>query len=223
MPNTPIWGEGRERLSLPVLDGDANADVCVVGLGGAGLSCVGELVRLGLSVVAIDAVDVAAGAAGRNGGFLVGGMAMFHHDAVERFGRARAATIYRATLDELERIAAETPNAVRRTGSLRIAANPEEEADCERQLAAMTADGLPVERYQGGEGRGLLFGRDAAFDPAARCATLAAAAVAAGARLYSKTPAIRVDTECVRTPYGNVRASHVVVAIDGGLERVFPE
>ena len=223
MLNTPIWGEGHDRLSLPALEGDAAADVCVIGLGGAGLACVTELVGRGMSVIGIDAVDIAAGAAGRNGGFLMGGMAMFHHDAVEQFGRSRAATIYRATLDELERIAAETPEAVRRTGSLRIAASPDEQADCERQLEAMTADGLPVERYEGSEGSGLLFPRDAAFDPAWRCSLLAARAIAAGARLYSRTPAIGVDTECVRTPYGEVHAAHVVVAVDGGLERVFPE
>lgn len=223
MLNAPIWGEGRDRPLLPILDGDVAADVCVIGLGGAGLACVTELVRRGLSVVGVDAVDVAAGAAGRNGGFLMGGMAMFHHDAVEQFGRSRAATIYRATLDELERIAAETPAAVRRTGSLRIAASREEEWDCERQLEAMQADELPVERYEGPEGCGLLFPRDAAFDPAARCAMLAAAAAGAGARLYSRTPALDIDTGCVRTPYGEVRASHVVVAVDGGLERVFPE
>ena len=223
MLNTPIWGEDRERLSLPMLEGDAAADVCVIGLGGAGLACVTELVRRGSSVVGIDAVDVAAGAAGRNGGFLMGGMAMFHHDAVERFGRSRAAAIYRATLDELERIAAETPDAVRRTGSLRIAATRDEETDCERQFEAMEADELPVERYDGPEGRGLLFPRDAAFDPAARCAMLTTAAAGCGARLYSRTPALAIDTGSVRTPYGEVRASHVVVAVDGGLERVFPE
>lgn len=223
MLNTSIWEEGNDRLSLPALEGNATADVCVIGLGGAGLACVTELVARGLSVIGIDAVDVAAGAAGRNGGFLMGGMAMFHHDAAGQFGRSRAATIYRATLDELERIAAETPEAVRRTGSLRIAASVEEQADCDRQLQAMIADGLPVERYEGPEGHGLSFPRDAAFDPARRCGILAARACAAGARLYSRTPAIGVDTGCVRTPYGEVRATHVVVAVDGGLERVFPE
>ena len=223
MLNTPIWGEERERPALPMLEGDVTADVCVVGLGGSGLACVTELVGRGAHVVGIDAVQVASGAAGRNGGFLMGGMSIFHHDAVARFGGTRAASIYRATLDELERIAAETPRAVRRTGSLRIAASTDEEADCGRQFDAMVKDALPVERYDGPEGHGLLFPRDAAFDPAMRCSLLATAATAAGARLYSRTPALSVDTGCVRTPYGNVRASHIVVAVDGGLERVFPE
>src|SRR5262249_17004985 len=120
MTNTPIWGEDSAAISLPTLNGDVAADVCVVGLGGSGLACVGESLRLGASVVGIDAVGISAGAAGRTGGFLMGGVAMFPHVAADRFGRERSSSIYRATLDELERIAEETPGAVRRTGSLRI-------------------------------------------------------------------------------------------------------
>ena len=223
MTNTPIWGQDSAEISLPALDRDLTADVCVVGLGGSGLACVSELLRLGASVVGIDAVGVSAGAAGRNGGFLMGGMAMFHHVAVERFGRERARAIYRATLDELERVAGETPSAVRRTGSLRIAASAEEETDCERQLSAMRDDHLPVEPYAGPEGRGLLFPRDAAFDPAARCRSLASSALEKKALLFRDTPAMKIERGRVQTPSGAVHSSRVIVAIDGKLERLLPE
>ncbi len=223
MANTPIWGTEAPTVATPVLSADVSADVCVVGLGGTGLACIAELSMLGASVVGIDAIGIAGGAAGRNGGFLMGGMSLFHHDAVERFGRERAAAIYRATLDELERVVAETPDAVRRTGSLRIAASSEEESDCDRQFVAMQMDELPVERYAGPEGRGLLFPRDAAFDPAARCRALATSAIARGARLFGGTPAVSVDAGRVRTPGGDVRASTVIVAVDGKLERILPE
>ena len=153
----------------------------------------------------------------------MGGMSVFHHVAVERFGRERATAIYRATLDELERIAGETPAVVRRTGSLRIAASTEEEADCERQLRAMQLDGLPVERYDGPEGRGLLSPRNAVFDPAARCRALATSATERGARLFGGTPAAQIEVGRVRTPNGDVRASRIVVAVDGKLERLLPE
>jgi gamma-glutamylputrescine oxidase len=223
MTNAPIWGEEAAAPSLPMLRESVSADVCVVGLGGSGLACVGEALRLGPSVVGVDAVGICAGAAGRNGGFLMGGTSMFHHDAVERFGRDRAAAIYRATLAELDQIAGETPAAVRRTGSLRIAASAEEEADCERQFRAMTADELPVERYDGAEGRGLLFPRDAAFDPGVRCRALATSAIARGARLFGRSPAIAIEAGRVRTPHGDVRASRVIVAVDGKLEQVLPD
>lgn len=220
-PNTPVWDDGAWP-GLPRLAGDVAADVCVVGLGGSGLSCVGELRRMGASVVGIDAGEVAAGAAGRNGGFLLAGVSRFYHDAVEAYGHARALALYRLTLDELERIAAETPEAVRRTGSLRIAASPQELDDCRAQLHAMRADGLPVEWYDGPEGSGLLMPRDAAFNPLHRCRLLAMRLVEDGARLFEHSPAIEIAPGEVRTPHGQVRCDHIVVAVDGGLERVLP-
>jgi len=46
-------------------------------------------------VIGIDAEDVGAGAAGRNGGFLLAGLADFYHEAVEKHGREFALTIYK--------------------------------------------------------------------------------------------------------------------------------
>lgn len=219
----PVWTVGVQPLGLAALEGTVDADVCVIGLGGSGLSCITELQRLGARVVGIDAVTVGGGAAGRNGGFLLAGIASFHHEAADSHGRERAARAWRLTLDELERIAAETPDAVRRTGTLRIAIDDEEMADCEAQLAAMTEDALPVERYDGWEGRGLLFPRDASFQPLLRCRQLAVRVIEAGARLYERSPSVAIEQGAVTTPAGRVRAPITIVAVDGGLERALPE
>ncbi len=221
--SVPVWAVGVPVLALPPLDAVVETDACVIGLGGSGLSCIGELQRLGVRVVGIDAGAVGGGAAGRNGGFLLAGIASFHHEASDSHGRDRATRAWRLTLAELERIAAETPAAVRRTGTLRIAFDDEEMADCEAQLAAMTMDGLPVERYDGWEGRGLLFPHDASFQPLLRCSELARRAIAAGAQLYEHTPSVAISRGEVTTPRGAVRAPIVIVAVDGGLERALPE
>jgi gamma-glutamylputrescine oxidase len=222
MTNAPIWGE-EETLSLPQLEGEVDADVCVVGLGGSGLVCVRTLLEAGRRVVGIDAATVAGAAAGRNGGFLLGGLAMFHHDAVTRLGRPTAVAIYEQTLNQIDRMAAETPTSVRRTGTLRIAESAAEQDDCARQLEAMQRDGLPVQTYTGPEGTGLLFPADAAYDPAARCRALARQAIASSARLFERTAAVSIDGEHVSTPCGGVRAQHIVVAVDGRLETILPE
>ncbi len=219
----PVWAVGVPPLELPALDRTVDADVCVIGLGGSGLSCIGELHALGASVVGIDALTVGGGAAGRNGGFLLAGIASFHHEASDSHGRDRATRAWRLTLNELERIATETPEAVRRTGTLRIAIDDEEMTDCEAQLAAMTGDGLPVERYQGWEGRGLLFPRDASFQPLLRCRQLALRAIENGAALYERTPSLAITDDGVTTPGGRVRAAITIVAVDGGLDRALPE
>jgi gamma-glutamylputrescine oxidase len=220
--NAPIWAK-IPSLSLPTLESEVTADACVIGLGGSGLACIRELVAAGRQVVGIDAVGVAGGAGGRNGGFLLGGLARFHHDVVAHIGRDAAKAIYEETLTEIDRMAAETPEAVRRSGTLRIATSDAERDDCARHFAAMVADGLPVELYDGAEGQGLLFPRDAAFDPAMRCRALAEHAMTRGARLFERSPAISLEDGCVATPNGMVRAPKTVVAVDGGLERLLPE
>ncbi|HEX6909868.1 MAG TPA: FAD-binding oxidoreductase [Longimicrobium sp.] len=220
--NTPVWDD-HDWTHLPRLDGDVRADVCVVGLGGSGLTAVDELLRRGASVVGIDAGIVAAGAAGRNGGFLLAGTYDFYHDAVARYGRERARTIYGLTVDEIRRIAHEAPRAVRLTGSVRLADSDEEIEDCRRQLDAMRADGLPVEWYAGPEGQGLLIPTDGAFDPLLRCRIMARRAAKAGARLYEHAPALDVRPGEVRTPAGTVRCGRVIVAVDGRLEGILPE
>ena len=216
----PAWGDPADWTNPPPLTGNARADVCVVGLGGSGLAAVGAVLEAGATVVGIDAGPVAAGAAGRNGGFLLAGAARFYHDAVAAWGRERAAALYAETLAEIDRLAAELGEpVVRRVGSLRLPADAAEAEDCARQLAALRADGFPAEAADGG----VLIPGDGSVDPLARCRLLAERALAGGARLHAGTPAAAVAGDRVRTPAGEVACSAVVVAVDGGLERVLPE
>jgi gamma-glutamylputrescine oxidase len=218
----PVWDVG-PAPDLPRLDGEVEVEVCVVGLGGSGLACVRELVRLGASVAGVEAGRIGGGAAGRNGGFLLAGLAPFYHEAVTRYGRESARALYQLTLDELDRIEQETPDVISRTGSLRIADSEEELADCTCQLEAMVADDLPAEWYEGPEGNGILIHGDGTFQPLARCRTLATLAHTDGALLYERSPVTRIDAAGVHTERGVVRARHVVVAVDGCLERLLPE
>jgi glycine/D-amino acid oxidase-like deaminating enzyme len=221
--NVPAWADGLDPITYPSLDGDVTADVCVVGLGGSGLSCIHELLDMGQRVVGVDAGTIGGGAAGRNGGFLLAGTAAFYHDAVEALGQWRAKAIYQATLDEIERIQKETPSAVRRTGSLRIADSEREEEDCNTQRIAMLADNFMVDPYNGDEGTGLFFPHDCTFNPLARCRLRALSATTLGARLYEHSGAIAISGHQVRTPSGRVQCKQVIVAVDGRLEYVLPE
>jgi glycine/D-amino acid oxidase-like deaminating enzyme len=207
----------------PGLEDEVWADVCVVGLGGSGLTCIGALLDRRLQVVGLDAKTVAGGAAGRNGGFLRAGMAAPYHQAAARLGRERACRLYHLTMAEVARIAAETPEAVRRTGTLRVATAPGEAADCTEQLAALRDDHFPVEAYRGPEGEGLLFPADCAMNPLLRCRMLASRAITRGARLFEMSPSENLADGEVVTPGGRVRCSLVIVAVDGGLEVALPE
>ncbi|PZA07019.1 MULTISPECIES: FAD-binding oxidoreductase [unclassified Meiothermus] len=222
LPNSPIWDDGAWP-GLPELERDLEAEVCVVGLGGSGLAAIHELLGLGCQVVGIDAKGVAGGAAGRNGGFLLAGLAKFYHQTVRQFGRGFARRVYRATLEQIERMLQETPAAIRRVGSLRIAASEEEERDCLVHYRALQADGFPAEPYEGPEGRGVLIPSDGVFNPLQRCRTLAQRALERGAWLFERTPAWEISAQEIRTPKARIRCRRVIVAVDGGLERLFPE
>lgn len=220
---------------LPPLPGDLVADSCVVGLGGSGLAAVAALAERGLSVVGIDAGRVAAGAAGRNGGFLLGGPAVYLHTAVEQWGEAAAVQLYRETLLELGHLADQLgADVVRRVGSIRLAGLPGEPVsdteradrvaelgDCARHAAALRQHGFAVEDYHGPLGRGLYLPDDAAVNPARRALGLAAA-LAPAAGLHEHTRASRVESGRVTTEHGVIAAGAIVVAVDGRLDRLLP-
>ena len=218
----PIWEDGRWE-GFPSLVEDVDADVCVIGLGGSGLAAVGEALRLGRSVVGVDSGLVGGAAAGRNAGFLLAGMAPFHHDLAATIGAERATALYRLTQAEVARMSEETPDLIQITGSLRIAASDEELADCVRQLETMRTHRLDAEPYEGPEGAGLLFPDDGTLDPLARCRFLARAASSNGAALYESTTATEIAEGRVATLRGSVQCSSVVVAVDGNLDVVLPE
>ncbi len=221
--NTPVWDTEPSWQSPSPLSGDTSCDVCVVGLGGSGLVAVRELQASGLDVIGIDAADVGAGAAGRNGGFLLAGIADFHHDAVRFLGPEVAVGLYRRTLAELDAIFSEFPECTRRTGSLRIASSVEELADCRLQFEQMRRDELPVEWYSGPEGDGLLVPSDGVMHPLTRVRAMARRAIADGARLFSGTMATDVSGTCVQTNRGAISCRRVIVAVDGRLEVLLPE
>lgn len=213
---------------LPMLDGDCTADVCVVGLGGSGLAAVADLLDRGLDVVGIDAGRVAACAAGRNGGFLLGGPATFLHTALSEWGPC-AVDLYRATLAEIDSLEALLGSAVvRRTGSIRLAgvpgrqADPADAQDCEDLRKCLDENGIAVEQYQDELGHGVYLPDDAVMNPARRAIGMAAI-LSPRARLHEHTPAVRIESGAVTTPTGVIRCDLVLVAIDGRLEHVLPQ
>ncbi len=220
--NTPIW-EDRDWRPLPKLAGTQRADVCVVGLGASGLAALEELAALGVSAVGLEAFAVGAGAAGRNGGFVLSGLAKFFNETVAAFGESAAAAIYRLTGAEILRQAEEMPALVRVTGSLRIAADAAEQEDCARHLAALRYCGFAAEPYAGPEGRGLLLPTDGVIQPLQRVRAMAQRLRQREGRLYEDSPVRRIVPGAVVTDQGTVHCDSVIVAVDGRLEQVFPE
>jgi glycine/D-amino acid oxidase-like deaminating enzyme len=219
--NDVMWNDHPWR-AFEAVHHDYSTDVCVVGLGGSGLSAILELVHHGYTVIGIDAGMIGGGAAGSNGGFILAGLAAFHHDAVAQLGHHRATALYEQTIHAIDELAHVEPG-LRLSGSLRIAADDEEYADCLVQHAVMQKDGLPVERYDGPEGRGILFPHDGTFQPLQRVRRMALDASQAGAQLFERTPVTAITHNHVHTATNTIHCRHVIVAVDGHLERIFPQ
>jgi gamma-glutamylputrescine oxidase len=195
-------------------------DVIVVGGGVTGCSCALTLARHGLRVRLHEARTVAGGASGRNGGFALRGGAVAYDVARSELGRERARALWELTERALDRMASLAGDALRRVGSLRLAADDAERDALAAEHAALREDGYavewrdvlppPLDRLFRGA---ILHPRDGALQPARWVRRLAAQAADAGAEIVEGSP-VDVDALDART---------VVVAADGLTAALLPE
>jgi glycine/D-amino acid oxidase-like deaminating enzyme len=217
----------------PALDGDRDADVCIVGAGYTGLWTAYELLRAdpSLAVVVLEREVAGFGASGRNGGWVLG--------EVSTGSRQRAAA-GEAAVAALERAAQETVDEVGaacaregidcdfvKGGSLTVAQTAPQLA---RLRAAPRGELLDLKdaaaRVRVAGLRGARFTPHCArVQPAKLARGLAAAIERHGATIHERTPAFDIAPGRVRTPCGTVRARWVVRATEGytaglpGLQR----
>lgn len=218
----------------PRLDGSRKADVCVVGGGYTGLSAALHLAEAGADVVLVEAESLGSGASGRNGGQIHSGQRRDVLWLEEKFGFERAKLLWDV---------AEEAKALLRSLIVRFAIHCDLragviEAQHKPSLMREAAElvGALTGRY--GYDRVALLDRDAAaaalgstlfagavhdrggghLEPYRFALGLARAAAMLGAKLHENTPAIGLARDggpVVRTPHGDIRAGHVIVATDG--------
>jgi gamma-glutamylputrescine oxidase len=220
----------------PPLTGDVEVEACVIGAGVAGLSCARRLARHGIETVVLERDTVGGGASGRNGGFLIAGLAPFHNDAVELYGRDYARRAYARTLaaqQEIYALAAElgVGDAVRRVGSLRVSSSEEEAEHVRSHTAALREDGFSAELLERdelppalrrGAWNACLTEHDGSLHPARWIRALAGDAERAGVRIHEGTEVQPPVGEILMLQGGRVRARHVIVAADGALPALVP-
>jgi glycine/D-amino acid oxidase-like deaminating enzyme len=218
------WAElGGWPQPRPPLDGDREADVCIVGAGYTGLWTAYELRRAdpSLEVVVLEREVAGYGASGRNGGWVLG--------EVSTGSRMRAAAGDGA-IATLERAAHETVDEIARAcareaidcdflkgGSLTVAqtatqlarlraARRGEILDADQAAARVRVDGMLGARFTP---------HCARVQPAKLAHGLASAAERHGATIHERTPALSLEPHTVRTPRGSVHARWVVRATEG--------
>jgi gamma-glutamylputrescine oxidase len=239
---TKSWYEATrvESPAHPRLNYDCDVDVCVIGAGLAGLTVAREVARRGWSVAVLEANRVAWAASGRNTGFVLPGFHEHIESMIERIGLDHTKQLWALSeqgLDYVRRTIEETgmPGTDPVSGWLHVSktdnydeidANVERlrwiGADVEAWPTNRVRDVLPNPRYFGA----MHYPRAFHIHPLNYALGLAAAAQAAGARIFEETPAVSIDPAGVRkrigTPGGRVRASHVVLAGNVHLGALMP-
>ena len=212
---TSFWlARDAARLGPDPLDGDATADVAIVGGGIAGVACAYALVREGASVLLLERDHLATGASGRNAGFVLGGVAESYVAACRRYGAERAMRIFRITFADRALIRAAIAESGidcddRWDGSDQLAGDETEWAELVASAHELSAHGVRAELDP--IGRRATFADDGCLDPVRFVRGLAAAAVTRGARVHAATPVTAVAPATVRTARGRVSAGSVVL------------
>jgi len=216
----PYWLE-EPSPARPDTKLDGRADVAIVGAGITGCSAALRLAEAGLRVRVHDARGIAEGASGRNGGFALAGGAARYDVARDTYGAERAAAFWRWTHEALDRLAELAGDALRRTGSYRLAGDEEEREGIQLEYEALREDGFDAEWLDDvpGAAAGRFHGaishpHDGSIQPARLVRRLAVAATAAGAEFREHDRVEDLDA---------LDADRVLVATDGYGHGLVPE
>jgi glycine/D-amino acid oxidase-like deaminating enzyme len=237
-----LWAATAEPApETPPLPGDRDADIVVVGAGYTGLSTALHAAERGLSAIIVDRYYPGYGASGRNGGQVLPGFGTYpdHLKAIYGIERGEAMTRFGARIaDELFDLIARHGIAcdARQSGWIHAGHHPSKLAEqrwkhdqwqsrgegvrwLDRQaIAAATGS----EAYVGG----WFDERAGTVQPLSLARGLARAAIALGARVHSRTTAVRLERESdgyrIATDRGTVRARHLVLATNGYTDGLLP-
>jgi gamma-glutamylputrescine oxidase len=225
----------------PTLRQDAEADVCVIGGGLAGIAAAHELSRRGKSVILIEAKRLAWGASGRNGGFVSDGFALGATELAAQVGLEDARSLY-----DLSRLGTEAirQNIARLGPTLKmgdgwiVVLRHDDPSGVARRAERMREDfGQSVEFMTTAQTRLVL--RSERYYQGIRCSSafhihplryaiaLASEAEKHGARIYEQTPALAIEASrgghVVWTGEAKIRAAQVVTCVSSLDRRIEPQ
>ncbi len=242
--HVPSYYAASAPLPAPTgpLAGRLDCDVCVVGGGLTGLTAALELAERGFDVILLEANRIGWGASGRSGGQLIFGYACEMHKLAALSSPADARLMFDWSLEAIDamraRVARHAIDCDWRDGQLHVAIKPRQVDELRGYGETLARDyaygglqlldraGLAAHIASPRYLAGLFDPRGAHLHPLKYTLGLAAAARAAGVRMFEQSRAlaiVRGDAPRVRCAGGEVRARHVVLAGNAWLGRLVPE
>jgi glycine/D-amino acid oxidase-like deaminating enzyme len=242
MQNDPL-SHGLWEITAPPapptssLKGDVRADVAVIGCGYTGLSTALRLAEAGAKVVALEAVEIGFGGAGRNVGLVNAGMWLAPDEIVTRLGADYGERLLALLGDgpsEVEALVNRHGVACEfvRNGTLHCAVGQSGLAKIEERCAQWGARGASV-KLLGREETARRIGADiyagslldlraGTIQPLAYARGLARVAITAGAAIHTKSAVHSAERTGkvwrLKTDGGTVAADWIVVATDAYAE-----
>jgi gamma-glutamylputrescine oxidase len=237
---TSLWLDEPYSPRAP-LQGNAAADVAILGGGVTGVAAAYFLAGRGCKVALLERGAVAGGATGRNAGFLLAGVATCYSIAVKSHGRGAAKTLWTVSRDN-HRLIQETVKAEgidclwARNGSYTLALSEQEFKEHVRSAKALAEDGFRAElldspaaaRIFPGSGvlGGLFNPDDGEIHPVRFIRGLARAAERRGARIFEGSAVSAIDpgatSVTVRTAGGALQASMLLLATNAWTPLLHP-
>jgi glycine/D-amino acid oxidase-like deaminating enzyme len=220
-----------EAPPAPKLSVDVDCDIAIVGAGFTGLSAALHAAQGGATVTVLDGAEIGFGGSGRNVGLVNAGMWTMPEELPKTLGDTYGQRLLallgdapRAVFELVDRhkIACE----IEPVGTLHCAVNRRGLAELEERERQWRTRGAPVRLLDKAEAAAkigtkayagaLLDERAGTIQPLAYARGLASAAIAAGARVFSSSPALGCQADgdrwILRTPQGAARAKWVLVA-----------
>ncbi len=207
-----------------------HAEVVIVGGGITGVALLDVLRRRDIDAILLERHHLAAGASGRNAGFLLAGVAENYARAVERYGRATAAEVWAFTIANHALIAAAAANLdaehhVR--GSVIAALDAEEAASLEAAATLLAEDRLPGVISKADDVPGamcaLVNPDDGEIDPVRLVIGMA---IPHAARVFEDQPVVAVEdgenSATVHLEDASVEASVAVLATNAWTAQLLP-
>jgi glycine/D-amino acid oxidase-like deaminating enzyme len=225
------------------LDGDAQADVVIVGAGYCGLSTALHLAERGVRVVVLEARDIGFGGSGRNGGQVIPGFKYDPSEMIAMFGAEKgqrlvdfAGSTADAVFDLIDKHRMDVPHV--RRGWIQGSHTTDALKLAERRARDWGAQGVATQLLDRAETARLLgtdkyFGgwvdpRGGGVQPLSYARGLARAAIAAGVVIHTASPVTQLAQAGgkwhVTTKQGaKVVAERVVLATNGYTDDLWPQ